>query len=268
MLDLATRTILASAKQAVKLILPSCILETARDLRHRNDRHPNYEPYVSQVAGRSGVEIGGPTTWLFRYTLPIYQSIRSLDGVNFSSSTVWEGDIGANSGRYNYYKARVGKQYISEASDLPIISDGSYDFLLSSNCLEHIANPIKAVKEWKRVVRPGGAMIVFVPDPAHNFDHKRDVADFSHLVADYEKDTQEDDLTHLREILEKHDYEMDRYSIDREYFKARSLDNLNNRCLHHHVFSLELLEGILDFAGVRTVRTEAIVSNLAVIGKA
>jgi SAM-dependent methyltransferase len=261
-------TVLVAAKQTIKRLLPTPVIETARDFRHRNDIHPNYLAYTSAVADKSGVEIGGPTTWLFRYTLPLYQSVENLDGVNFSSNTIWEGNISGNDGRYNYYKSRSGKQYISEASDLSEIPDDVYDFLISSNCLEHIANPIKAVQEWQRVVAPGGTIIVFVPDKAHCFDHRREFTTFSHLMDDYEKDVNEADLTHLDEILDKHDYSMDEGSRDKEYFRARSLDNFNSRCLHHHVFSLKLLEDIFSFVGIETVRCEAIVKNLAIIGRA
>jgi hypothetical protein len=71
----------------------------------------------------------------------------------------------------------------------------------------------------------------------------------------------------LEEILALHDYNMDEHSLDREEFRARSLDNYRNRCLHHHVFSLELLEQVIGFAGLEIVRSEELCGNFAVIGK-
>jgi SAM-dependent methyltransferase len=39
----------------------------------------------------------------------------------------------------------------------------SFDYLHSSQSLEHMANPRAALKEWMKVVRPGGFVIVAVP---------------------------------------------------------------------------------------------------------
>jgi SAM-dependent methyltransferase len=260
-------SILGSAKRALKSAAPPALLEAARDLKHHNDLHPGHKAYTSLVEGKTGVEIGGPTVWLFRYRIPIYQSVGALDGVNFSANTIWEGDIGANAGRYAYYKDKVGRQFISEAADLSKIQDQSYDFLLSSHCLEHIANPILAVKEWKRVVKRGGTMMLFLPNKAHTFDHRRAFTTFEHLLSDYEKGTPETDLTHLDEILEKHDHSMDVHGGGSEKFRARSMDNFTNRCLHHHVFNLDLLKMIFDFAGVETLRREEIANSFAIVGR-
>jgi SAM-dependent methyltransferase len=260
-------SIIKSAKRAFKSAAPAYVLEAARDLKHYNDRQPGHRAYTSLVEGKKGIEIGGPTVWLFRYIIPIYQSAAALDGINFSANTIWEGDIGANAGRYAYYKDKVGRQFISEASDLSQIGDQSYDFLMSSHCLEHIANPILAVKEWKRVVKRGGIMMLFLPNKACNFDHRRVFTTFEHLLSDYEKGTPETDLTHLDEVLEKHDYSMDIHSGDPQKFRTRSLDNFTNRCLHHHVFNLDLLKMIFDFAGIETIRREEVSNSFAIVGR-
>lgn len=44
------------------------------------------------------------------------------------------------------------------------IEDQSFDFLHSSHSLEHMPDPIKAVKNWIRVVRTGGYLVITVPD--------------------------------------------------------------------------------------------------------
>lgn len=253
------------AKRALATMAPAFVLEAMRDFQHRKDRYPRHHPFTNAVKGKMGLEVGGPTTWLFRYVLPVYQTVKGLDGVNFSTNTVWEGDIGRKGGRYYYYENRFGNQFISEATDLSQIQDKSYDFLLSSNCLEHIANPLKAVREWRRVVKPGGTLILFVPNKAYSFDRRRDFTTFDHLLSDYENDVQETDLSHLDDILALHDYDMD--SGDREEFEARSLDNYHNRCLHHHVFSSDLLKQVIAFAGIEVARREEFCGNFSIIGK-
>ena len=39
-----------------------------------------------------------------------------------------------------------------DAMDLP---DGSFDFVFSSHCLEHLVNPIAAIEHWKKRTWPG-----------------------------------------------------------------------------------------------------------------
>lgn len=44
------------------------------------------------------------------------------------------------------------------------VEDNSFDFVHSSHCLEHLVNPATALGHWLRIVRPGGHVIVTVPD--------------------------------------------------------------------------------------------------------
>jgi SAM-dependent methyltransferase len=40
----------------------------------------------------------------------------------------------------------------------------SFDYVFSSHCLEHMSDAGGALQEWWRLVRPGGVMVVIVPD--------------------------------------------------------------------------------------------------------
>lgn len=158
-------------------------------------------------------------------------------------------------------------QFVAEASDLSAIQGQSYEFLLSSNCLEHIANPIKALMEWKRIIKPGGAVVLVLPNKVSNFDHKRPTTPFTHLVEDFEKNTSEHDLTHLDEILGLHDLSMDPPAGSLEQFRARSLDNFNNRTLHHHVFDLHVMQNMLAYAGFEVLETAETRTDLFALAK-
>jgi SAM-dependent methyltransferase len=228
-------------------MLPKSVVDTLILIKHSGKRLPAYKLYRSCVKGKKGLEIGGPSSQ-FRTTLPLYPCISDLDGVNVFQRTLWEGQIAAGK-TYNYFRNRMGTQYISDATDLSAIAPTSYDFLLSSNCLEHIANPLRALTEWKRVVRIGGAIVLILPNPKSNFDHQRPVTSFEHLVQDFQDGTTEDDLTHLDEVLALHDLSRDPKGGTMIEFRARSIDNYQNRALHHHVFDLELIARMLTHAG-------------------
>ena len=51
-----------------------------------------------------------------------------------------------------------------DAQLLDNVEDNSFDFLYSSHCLEHMRDPVEAMRNWIRVVKPGGHVIVSVPD--------------------------------------------------------------------------------------------------------
>ena len=51
-----------------------------------------------------------------------------------------------------------------EAQTMAEFEDGSLDFAYSSNCLEHVENPVKALKAWMRIVKHGGIVFFTVPD--------------------------------------------------------------------------------------------------------
>jgi SAM-dependent methyltransferase len=168
----------------------------------RFSKIPNYEFFVDATHGKKGIEIGGPSL-IFQRVLPIYSNLKSLDGVNFSSNTLWESSINElnSQSEYKIHGKSFGTQYIMDATDLTGIGDDKYGCLLSSNCLEHIANPVKALLEWRRVLVKGGHLVLVLPNKKCNFDNMRNVVDFSHLVDDFENNISENDFTHLKKYL-------------------------------------------------------------------
>lgn len=210
---------------------------------------------AKQFNNLNGLEIGGPSS-IFRVKgiFPVYVFAKNIDGVNFSESTIWEGKLKAGS-RFNYFDQLAGYQYIAEATDLNMIESGKYDFVLSSHSLEHTANPIKALKEWNRVLNNNGKLVLVLPDKANTFDYKRPYTSFEHLVNDFERDIKEDDKTHIEEIMQLHDFSRDN-TTGKVEFEERLKDNLVHRIAHHHVFSLELVNNILEFSGFRILHQQ------------
>ena len=214
-----------------------------------------YTLVQQSLKGKSGLEVGGPSSVFGKWynPLPIYRAVGSLDNCAFSSATIWTSH--SNSYVFHQHK-KPGKTIICEGSDLCSIPDDSYDFVLSSHNLEHFANPIKALKEWGRVVRPNGFLVLVLPYFAKMFDHRRTPTDVSHLFEDFERNTQENDLTHLPEILQLHDLNMDPQAGSFEQFRERSLKNVANRCLHHHVFDEHNSRELLQRLGMNVIAVE------------
>jgi SAM-dependent methyltransferase len=98
-------------------------------------------------------------------------------------------DVGGGIDSIDRYAAQLGFDSCrnwdladGDAQYLAGIPDGTYDFLHSSHCLEHMVDPQIALINWVRVVRPGGYIVVVIPDEemyehlrwpsAYNDDHK------------------------------------------------------------------------------------------------
>ncbi len=215
-------------------------------------RLPNYRMYQSLISGKVGLEVGGPSGGFTKNGfLPIYDVARKVDGCNFSSNTVWEGNI--TEGHHYRYGNKVGHQFIADASDLSIISNEQYDFILSSHSLEHIANPIKALNDWKRVLRSDGYLILILPHKDLTFDRKRPVTKLDHLISDFDNNTPETDDTHFAEAIQLHDIALDAGVTDIDFFKSRISDNVNNRCLHHHIFNTPLVASLSNYLNFKIV---------------
>lgn len=101
-----------------------------------------------------GVDIGGKPDPLALYSelFPLVRSIKTWD--------IEDGD----------------------AQQMAGVPDNSLDFVHSSHCLEHLHDPVEGLRNWLRILRPGGHLIVTIPDEdlyeqgvfpsSFNLDHK------------------------------------------------------------------------------------------------
>jgi predicted SAM-dependent methyltransferase len=209
--------------------------------KYRNRTRRIFRQNKSHFKNKSGIEIGGPSQVFSNDgPLPVYGVAGKIDNVNYSSETFW-GNTGEGKNFVFSSSKENGYQFISEASDLSSIKDNSYDFLLSSHVIEHLANPVRAVIEWKRIIKPGGFMVIVAPDRQRTYDHNRPLTSFEHIIEDHLNKTDEGDMTHLGEIIELHDLSMDPTVASFEDHEKRTLDNLNTRIAHHHTFDTSLL---------------------------
>jgi SAM-dependent methyltransferase len=110
----------------------------------------DHEPTKKLLEGLEGIEIGGAAH------NPFHVNAKNV----------------APQSEFAFYaaeQARLGNDPLpididAYADDLPL-EDNSVDFVLSSHVVEHIARLITTFREWKRVVKPGGYIVMIVPLP-------------------------------------------------------------------------------------------------------
>lgn len=238
------------------------VLVRAATLRVRGmlaSRAKSFQTHQHLFIGKSGIEIGGPSAAFARGGIfPVYPVVRTLDNCNYSDSTAW--DAGIDSGTAFRYDRNQpdGRQYIAEATALNALPSNGYDFVLSSHMLEHTANPILALSEWKRLLKGQGVLVLILPNKQYTFDHLRPTTTLAHLIQDFNAGVAEDDMTHLEEVLAFHDLGRDPDAGDAADFQNRCKDNVQNRCLHHHVFDVELTMALLEYVGFQWKSVEVI----------
>ncbi|PCJ40434.1 MAG: hypothetical protein COA71_11305 [SAR86 cluster bacterium] len=157
-------------------------------------------------------------------------------------------DVGCGSNKIGNSKSVVGCDMFpssddiiqAAADDLPFES-GSVDILFSAHCLEHMANPIKTLQEWCRVVGDDGVIWLVLPHRNRTFDSLRDLTAVEHLFDDLAENTPEEDMTHWEEfrakvILSGHRLVPSEYIMPAQENKFTYFNS--KRLIHHHVWTL------------------------------
>jgi ubiquinone/menaquinone biosynthesis C-methylase UbiE len=239
---------------ARRILSPRMIVRLRRYLRMTL---PNADAYCVSLARKRGIEIGGPSTaFADEGWLPVYQVLESLDNCLYSVETIWTGSVhGGQTFAFHPRKA-PGNQIICEACDLKPVGNASYECVLASHSLEHVANPLRALREWKRILNPEGLLLLILPHKDGTFDWRRPTTSLAHMISDYQNNVGEEDLTHLPEILELHDLDRDKAAGSKEQFRLRCLDNASTRAIHHHVFDTHTAVALLNEAAFQVVRVD------------
>jgi len=73
---------------------------------------------------------------------------------------------------------------VASGDNIPL-PDESQDFIVSSHVIEHSPNPIKALIEWDRLVKPSGIIFMIVPHKERTFDKERENTPLEHLIEDF-----------------------------------------------------------------------------------
>ena len=129
-----------------------------------------------------------------------------------------------------------------DATDLSNFENNTIDFIISSHTLEHLSNPIKALKEWIRVVKNNGLIYLVLPNRDYTNDHNRPLTTLEHLKQDYTSDMILKDFTHVQEIKNC-----------AEWWCMENFMPLESPYVHMHTWNMKSLLELLNYLGFTVV---------------
>jgi len=191
--------------------------------------------------------------WATTTVLRVGGAIRLLDRKLAQAKIVKDVNVSENyHDRKNFIPlGRDNTEHIkADAHSLPMLEDESVDFVASSGTVEHLTNPLKALLEWKRILKKGGLMYMSVPYYKKTFDHRRTVTSLAHLIEDYKNNTPLDDTTHTEEFLKNFDAskELVYGTFEPWYENFKTNPQIYT---HFHVFDKKLVREMMEHLGFK-----------------
>lgn len=131
---------------------------------------------------------------------------------------------------------------------LGALADASEDFVIASHIIEHLANPVAMLADIHRVLRPGGLLVLLVPDRHTTFDRHRPPTPIEHLMDEYERDVHEVADEHVTEfvIATATDEGTDEPVVSPELVALHK-----RRSIHVHVWDVDEFAELLDTTALR-----------------
>ena len=160
----------------------------------KNNKTRNSQIINKYLLGLKGIEIGGAS--YADYGIDAINIDRIDTNVN---NNIYYDEQTKNSG----YLKKV--DLISKGDDLPF-KDNTIDFVFTSHVIEHFYDPIKALKEWYRVIKKDGYIFIIAPHKERTFDKDRERTTLQELIDRHkgtlQSDNQFDDAHHSVWITE------------------------------------------------------------------
>jgi SAM-dependent methyltransferase len=139
----------------------------------------------------------------------------------------------------------IRPDYVTDIRTLRGISDESVDFIVACHVIEHTNNPIEAIRSCHRALRPGGSLVLVVPDMTKTFDRSRNLTTLEHLIEDYEAPSEERDYGHYLDFY-SNAFPLPKGETLEDYAK---LQHRKRGDLHYHTFTYESFQGLLAYSG-------------------
>jgi SAM-dependent methyltransferase len=85
------------------------------------------------------------------------------------------------------YGVALKVDIVADGDNMPL-PDERQDFIVSAHVPEHFTNPIKALLEWDRLIRPARIIFMIVPHKERTFDKHNVRTSLQHLIEDFSDD--------------------------------------------------------------------------------
>jgi predicted SAM-dependent methyltransferase len=145
-----------------------------------------------QIAGRyihgDGLEIGALHNPL---NVPRSARVRYVDRLRVEELRMHYPELGG--------ERLVDVDILDDGEVLATIGDASQDFVIANHFLEHCEDPLAALANMMRVLRPGGVLYLAVPDKRYTFDAARPVTTVDHLLRDHREGPKASRREHFEE---------------------------------------------------------------------
>ena len=194
----------------------------------------------------TGIEVGAGSR-----PFPVPESVK-----------VFYGDIRDSKSLVTYFPSEIPTPVrdgsFLDAQTLSQLADSSVDFVISAHVLEHLFDPIGSIQNSIRVLRPGGLLVLVVPDMRFTFDCTRPPTGLEHMI----RDSFDGGLSTRRHAYEEHVRYVHAYlkepipeeqvSFHVEHISSANMD------IHVHAWSLREANELLNYCASRLpIRLEA-----------
>jgi SAM-dependent methyltransferase len=156
-----------------------------RDLVLRAGRRNHFvhrEDLARRYLAGEGIEIGAMALPM---RVPPEVTVRQVDRMSRAQLIETEGPAMREVGDHPERIPEI--DVVDDAATLTRFADASVDFVIANHVLEHLEDPIGALQAMLRIIRPGGVLLLTLPDAAHTFDAPRARTTVGHLLADHEQ---------------------------------------------------------------------------------
>lgn len=144
---------------------------------------------------------------------------------------------------------KMSVDVVADGSNLPF-KDATYDYVISSHVIEHIFDPIKAVKEWLRVIKPGGYIFTIAPLKESVPYENRPITKLQELIDRHEGKLKPEDI----KMSEEEHWDILEGNLSKECTAGIIA---NHETGHFTVFDLDLfIEMCKYIGGNKIVKTE------------
>ena len=229
----------------------------ARDAVFRISRRNLFvarEDLARRYLSGEGIEIGPMTTPL---RVPPDVTVRYVDRLK-------RADLLRVEGQYSFNDLSLIPEIdvVDDAGSLATFADDSVDFVVASHVVEHLEDPLTALKNMLRVTRPGGVVLLTLPDARHHFDAARPRTSVEHVLRDHEEGPHVSRREHYEEwarLIER---------FDEDDVEQRVAEFAADDARHHfHVWELEGFLRLILAAGLpcEIIHAQTYLTEFAVV---